>query len=659
MKYIEGEPAVSDTVPGPLPLEDSLRIATQIAGALEAAHKHGILHRDLKPANILVTPRGAKLLDFGLAKITSGTAGEVTQTREDTVVGTAAYMSPEQAQGKHLDERSDIFSFGCVLYEMLSGRRAFDGSSIAEVLSAVIRDEPAKLTTPLAPVVAKCLAKAPEQRFQTMAEVRVALEEIRAKPADARPSVAVLPFANMSSDSEQEYFSDGLAEEIINLLAQTPGLKVIARTSAFAFRGKELDIRTIAAALGVTTVLEGSVRRSGKRLRVIAQLISAEDGTHLFSDRYDREMSDVFTMQDEIAAAIASTLLTKLSLVSPNRRQYTPRLPAYEALLKARHSSSLATPASLAKAREYLEQAIVLDPDYALPHAELGFLFNVFAVMGVMPAREAVPLGRASARKALEVDPSLPDALSMLGYHAAFFDYDWKEAGRLFAVAMAHGRFSPMASNRYARYLAAIGRVPEGLEVHRRALSEDPLNPYLRMNLVVGLRGAGRAGEAVDEIHLILERHENFGLAWHLLALSLLHFGKHAEALSAAERGLALMPWHAPSRGLLAGLLALAGDHDGAAKTLERLGHGEAYTDPAGFMFYFLILGKLDEAVDWAARAIDQRFPVIVDFLCLDLAAAELRRSPRWPELATMMNLPSTDGGRASTAGLAGQIGAQ
>jgi len=345
-------------------------------------------------------------------------------------------------------------------------------------------------------------------------------------------------------------------------------------------------------------------------------------------------------MQDEIAAAISSALQTKLSVESPNHRHYTPGLPAYEALLRARHSASLATPASIAKAREYLELAIALDPDYALPHAELGFLFNVFAVMGVMPAREAVPLGRASARKALQVDPSLPEALSMLGYHAAFFDYDWKEAARLFDLAMAHGSISPTASSRYARYLAVVGRVPEALEVHRRALSEDPLNPYLRVNLVVGLRAAGRAAESVDEIHRILEHDENFGLAWNLLALSLLYFGKHAEALSAAERGLALMPWHAPSRGMLAGLLALTGDQDRAAKILERLGDEKAYADFAGFMLHSLIVGKLDQAADWAAHAIGQRWPVIVDFLCLDLAAAELRRSPRWPELAAMMNLP-------------------
>jgi serine/threonine protein kinase len=256
LEYIDGKPLA-----GPLPVDEAVRLALQITSALEEAHGRGILHRDLKPANILVTAKGsAKLLDFGLAKLADAPDSDLTKTVEGTVMGTAAYMAPEQIEGKPCDARSDVFSFGAVLYEMLAGIRAFDG------MASVLRDDP-KPPPALGSLVLRCLAKQPGQRFQTIAEVKAALElAASAKAAEKTPSIAVLPFANMSRDADDEYFSDGLAEEILNALMQIAGLKVIARTSAFAFKGKNEDIRRIAEALGVTNVLEGSVRRAGTRL---------------------------------------------------------------------------------------------------------------------------------------------------------------------------------------------------------------------------------------------------------------------------------------------------------------------------------------------------------------------------------------------------------
>ena len=314
LEYVQGQ-----ALRGPMAVDRAVHLALQVASALEIAHQRGILHRDLKPANILVTPEGTtKLLDFGIAKLMRGNREgpeDLTHTIEGAVVGTAAYMSPEQAEGKPLDARSDIFSFGAVLYELLSGTPAFAGTTTAQVVSAVLRDEPPPLhaPAPLGRIIRQCLAKASSQRFQTMADVRTALEGLSAKATDQQPSIAVLPFANMSRDPDDEYFSDGLAEEIINALTRIPGLKVTARTSAFAFRGKEQDITTIAEALRVRTVLEGSVRRAGTRIRVTAQLINAADGYHLWSQRYDRELTDVFAVQDEISAAIAEALQVALS----------------------------------------------------------------------------------------------------------------------------------------------------------------------------------------------------------------------------------------------------------------------------------------------------------------------------------------------------------
>ena len=284
MEFVDGTPLC-----GPLPLDAAVSYALQICDALDAAHRRNITHRDLKPANILVTDSGIKLLDFGLATLRGADAGAsgsadvaatFAHTQPGVAVGTATYMSPEQARGEDVDHRSDIFSFGIVLHEMISGRRPFAGASPADVISSILRDEPLPLDAPPAfrSIVARCLCKSPAGRFQTMREVRAALEQFQRKPADDVPSIAVLPFANMSADKDQEYFSDGLAEEIINALAKMPGVKVIARTSAFAFKGQNVDVRRIAETLGVAKVLEGSVRRSGNRIRVTAQLITAADG---------------------------------------------------------------------------------------------------------------------------------------------------------------------------------------------------------------------------------------------------------------------------------------------------------------------------------------------------------------------------------------------
>ena len=326
LEYIDGQP-----LRGPLPIDDVLRSALPIVSALEEAHRRGILHRDLKPANILVTRSGTpKLLDFGLAKVLDKEI-DATQTVEGTVLGTAAYMSPEQAEGRPVDVRSDIFSFGAVLYELLSGGRAFGGNTLAQIVTAVLHGDPRPLrtTSDLETIVMRCLRKHPSERFQSMSEVRAALERIVTKPESSEPSLAVLPFANLSADKENEYFSDGLAEEIINALTRIPGLKVTARTSAFAFRGKDQDIRRIAEALDVRTVLEGSVRRAGNRIRVSAQLINAADGYHLWSERYDRELADVFAVQDEIAAAIAESTAGEAGrAVAAESPRYTPSLPA-------------------------------------------------------------------------------------------------------------------------------------------------------------------------------------------------------------------------------------------------------------------------------------------------------------------------------------------
>jgi len=317
LEYLDGAPPQ-----GPMPIDQVVALAIPLADALHLAHQRGVLHRDLKPANIIVTKEGVgKLLDFGVAKVAHRTSDTsvtllASETTAGTVVGTFAYMAPEQARGEDLDVRSDIFSFGATLYELFSGTPAFSGRGAMEVVSAVLRDDPAPLAVPpaLQRIVSRCLVKDPGGRFQSMAELKDALERSSGDRDEAPPSIAVLAFANLTADKENEYFGDGLAEEIINALAQVPGLKVIARTSAFAFKGKNDDVRRIAQALSVNHVLEGSVRRAGDRVRVTAQLIAAMDGAQLWSERYDRPMVDVFAVQDELELAITTQLKGKLTV---------------------------------------------------------------------------------------------------------------------------------------------------------------------------------------------------------------------------------------------------------------------------------------------------------------------------------------------------------
>src|SRR5688572_5235444 len=641
LEYVQG-----DVLRGPMPVEDALRVARQIASALEAAHERGILHRDLKPANVLVIRASAsaeataKLLDFGIAKLMDAPDGgpdDATKTVAGAVIGTAAYMSPEQAEGQPLDARSDIFSFGAVLYEVLSGRRPFSGTTTGQVLSALLRDEPSALDAPLAVdrIVRKCLAKRPLDRFQSMRELRAALDE--ATRPDAQPSIAVLPFENMSGDKENEYFSDGLAEEIINALTRVPGLKVIARTSAFAFKGKHEDVRRIAGALGVSKVLEGSVRKAGNRVRVMAQLIDSADGTHIWSERYDRELADVFAVQDEIAAAITSALQVTLAGNLPSRR-HTPGLPAYDEYLKALHLSDARTPQTLFNAREYLDRAIALDPQFALAHAEYGHLYHQMAVYGVMPRLDAIPRMRRHTHRALEIDPSLPEGRAMLGT-VAMFDFDWIEVERQFRLAMAQGAVPSRVRRYYGHYcLLPTGRAAEAVQYYEVGLSEDPLNLQFRAELALCLRAAGRLEDGDEELRRIMRIDESFWFPYFVLGVNRALDGHLVEAVAISERAFQLAPWFKPIVGFRAAMLRRIGRVEVANQLRgEHLGPEDRYRDPVGPAMFHLLSGELDEAADWIQTAIEQRQVAILFFL--NAHATALRSTPRWPALAKMMNL--------------------
>jgi serine/threonine-protein kinase len=644
LEYIEGTP-----LSGPVPPDEAVRLALQVASALEAAHRRGILHRDLKPANILLTrgggptdPPAVKLLDFGLAKL-ADTDADATRTTDGTIVGTAAYMAPEQAEGTSVDARSDIFSFGVVLYELVSGRRTFAGTA-PQVLHAVLHQEPAPLDAPsvIADVVRRCLEKRPQDRFQTVAEVRMALERaahaLTTRDAtDQRPSIAVLPFANLSADRENEYFSDGLAEEIINLLAHLPDLTVIARTSAFAFKGRQEDIRRIAEALGVTTVLEGSVRRSGNRIRVTAQLITASNGSHVWSERYDREMTDVFAIQDEIAEAIATALKVKLSLEPTTRRGGTTNLAAYEAYLKGRYYWAKLTADSLERSRECYEEAIRLDPSFALAHCFLGEHFFALAAAGARPARDVMPKARAAAEHAARIDPSVSEAQALLGSIAGFYDLDWVEAARHFRLAMAHEPVAPHARMHYGFHLLVTGLLSDARREYERATAEDPLNALCRTHLAWCLMAMRATDEAAAQLRKNLEIDPS---PWTDYAFTLLHLveGNLPDALASAERMRAAAPWSALAAGVLAGLLGRVGDTGRSQSILAELQPADAHGVPLGLAMFYLIRQEHERAADWFEKAIEQRETWIPLFV---LRIGLLDRNPRRDALARMLKLPN------------------
>jgi TolB-like protein/Tfp pilus assembly protein PilF len=635
MEFVDGTPLA-----GPMDAADATRIALQIVGALEAAHAKGIIHRDLKPANILLADGRAKLLDFGIARSRVGVTPDSTMTSETTVSGTPAYMAPEQAQGRAADARSDIFSFGAVLYEMLSGRRAFDGPSTIETLTAVLRDDPMPLDAPpaLTQIVKRCLEKSPAHRYQTAAELRTALEQLPTTE-ETGASIAVLPFANLSSDPEQEYFSDGLTEEIINALAHVPGLKVIARTSAFAFKGQQLSIGRIAEALGVSTILEGSVRRAGNRIRVTAQLVDVSNGFHLWSERYDRELADVFAVQDGIASAIASELRGRFRADEPSP-SYTPKVAAYEAYMMARHHvwQGLSRERFAQGLRCY-EQAIALDPRFALPHAALAEMFHIVASGKGPEAQAAAARIRPSVERAVALDPALPEAHAWLGVIANMYDYNWAEGERQFRQAMAREPVTPVIRHMNAYFnLRFTGRAEEAIAEHHRAIEQDPLNMIIRVGLAVSLTSAERHAEASQVVDTLMELAPDFPAIYGLLARNVA-LAPLEQALAFAERFYARTIFNAAGTGLFAGLLRRNGDDRRASELMAQAGPPDEYGNAVGYALYHLASGETDRAFDFMQLAVDQRHPLLMMITVGGPYAPALRASSRWPAFARRIGL--------------------
>jgi serine/threonine protein kinase/tetratricopeptide (TPR) repeat protein len=660
MEYVTGCTLADAIPPTGLPVETALDYGAQIASALAAAHAASILHRDLKPANVMVSESGlVKVLDFGLAKRISSPAGDdsapiahniqgghlqTTQSAAGLIVGTAAYMSPEQAQGQTVDARSDIFSFGTVLYEMLTGRRAFTGESLAATLSAVLRDEPPsvreinpRVSADIDNLVQHCLHKDPADRAPTMQSVASSLRgRSVAESTKSGASVAVLPFVNMSPDRENEFLSDGISEDLITALSRLRDLRVPARTSSFVFKGKNDDIRRIGQVLGVDTVLTGSVQKSGNRLRIAAQLVKVCDGFHLWSERYDREMKDVFDIQDDITRAIVNALQVQLgaSPEVPLVKQPTRNPDAYQLFVKGREFFQQRG-VGLKKALHYFELALLEDPRYALAHVGVADTHNLLGFYDEMPCREAFARAHASVARAQELDDQLAEVHVCLGWLTVMRDWNLLGAQRHYLRALELNPKCASARIWYAPCLLRLNQIDECMVQTRLAVEQEPMSPLYQLHLAWRHVDLGQCQAAVSVLRSCLEAAPHFAVAWWLLGQAHLRLGQVCEAVTELERGVELSHRWPKLIPMYVRALVMAGDQKRAEGLLREL---QERNEPAPTRSFYLAetyaaLGDRLQALACLNQALAER-EMLLPWLRYHWLLLDLHGEAQFEELA-------------------------
>ncbi len=661
MELVRGRPLDALIPEEGLGLSRFLELAIPLAEAVANAHENGVSHRDLKPQNVMVARDGrVKVLDFGLALLLGADGAQVedqatrTITREGVVVGTVPYMSPEQLQAARVDQRTDLFSLGVMLYEMATGRHPFQGRSSAEVVSAILRDTPRpvnevdpELPRQLGRIVNRCLEKDPRRRFQTALDLRNELDELQLElsssggriaeddPFDLR-SIAVLPLANLCGGPEHEYFADGMTEALITDLARIGALKVISRTSVMQYKNVTKPLREIARELGVGAVVEGSVMRAGDQVRITAQLVNAATDQHLFAGSYDGELKDIFTLQSQVAAAIAKEVRVKLTPEERRRlggaRQVDPR--AHEAYLRGRFHWNRRTDAALHKGIEQFNEAIALDPTYPLAYVGLADSYSILGWYCGLPPTDAFPKARAAARRALEIDPELAEAHNSLAYVSFFHDWKWDQAERSFRRALELNPGYSIAHQWYANLLGR-GRLDEALAEMRKARELDPLS--LIINSAVGFIHVLRRdyGRAVAVLKKTQEMDADFftGRLW--CGWAYLADGHTDAALVELAHASHIAGGTPFSRAELAHGHAAAGNHDEARRMLAVLvdeRSGERYVPALSIALIHCALGEVDAAFEWLGQALDERAHWMV-FLGQDPRFDPIRDDPRFNRL--------------------------
>ena len=674
MELLQGQTLETRLRDGPLPVEDVLEIGGQIVAAIDAAHRNGVVHRDLKPGNVVLTEAGAKVLDFGLAKelrpaLESGSrspTAEMPLTKEGAIAGTLHYMAPEQVEGKQVDAGADIWAVGCVLYEMTTGRRAFEADSQAGVIAAILGGQApsasalrASMPKALERLIVRCLQRDPGRRWQSARDLGFALrtsddEEGPMAPRRVEvgtpkrgPSIVVLPFVDMSPAKDQEYFCDGMAEEVINALAQLEGLRVVARTSAFSFKGRDLDVREIGSELGVRTVLEGSVRKAGDRLRVTTQLIDVGSGYHLWSERFDRQLDDVFAIQDEISAGIVEALKVKLAVATPRAEKRTTNQEAYDLFLRGTQYRWLQDEAGFRKAAECFEKAIALDPDFAAAHAHLGNVLGLMGSFGSIDREVAWEQGRRAALRALELDPSLGKAYTALGLMRAFLKWDFDGAERELKRAM---ELTPSDAEPHTNlacgYLVPMGRLQEGIAELRRAVEIDPIGLAENQILGAALFFDRQYDEAIQQLQMTVALAPDLFNSRRILSLAYLSNNMPREFLGERRKMLEMSGRQAEIRGLETAFDE--GGSEGALRyeiqnELSRVEEASASGTHPNFAIFNLAgcyaqLGEVDPAIRWLEEAVRLHDGWVI-MIKVHPWFDNLRSDPRFHDILARMNL--------------------
>jgi serine/threonine-protein kinase len=635
MPIVEGESLRAKlSREGQLSVDATCSLAKDIGTALDYAHEQGVIHRDIKPENILFHHGVLMVADFGIALALEEAGGERI-TRTGFSVGTPQYMSPEQVGGdRALDARSDVYAVGCVLYEALVGEPPFTGPSAIAVMARQVTDPVRPISTVrpdvpahLANAISRALAKVPADRFGSAGRLAAAMAAPEPAPTPVRDpavtvqepsvhsSIAVLPFANMSADPENEYFSDGMTDEVINLLSKLPDLRVTARTSVFAFKGGKHDVREIAEKLSVDSILEGSVRRSGNQLRVAVHLVDVATGSSTWSERFDRELVDVFAIQDEIAAAIASNLSSRFLSSEISAEKSAPaNLDAYDAYLKGRFYWAQGSVSALQKSVSSYERAIELEPGFAAAHAGLALTYTYQTLLMMVPEPDALARIRETIERALSLDESQADAHAAFGYLKMIADWDWAGAESEFKRAIEVSPNSASAYHQYSVLLSNLGFADRAIETSKRAVELDPLYAGAVQTLGYCYMAAGDLDEAV-RLQLKTLDMEPTNLAANLmLPVMYTALGKHEEAIAAGQHGIATLGRLPILVSHLGYAHARAGEREQALGLLDEL-HRRSETEYVSTFFFVYIhlgLGEEEETLDWLEKAVEERSTLLM-----------------------------------------------
>ncbi len=690
MEYVEGKTLRKEIEDGRLKIEDCIRYGLQIAEALNAAHRRGILHRDVKPENVMITADGrVKVMDFGLARRPGGTR----VTREGAVLGTAAYMSPEQARGETVDARTDLWSFGVLLYELSTGKLPFASEYDQAVIYGILHETPkpprelnADLPEPLERIIRRCMEKSPAGRYQTMEECLSDLRAIaavqgaagsppavsgkkrrfptllaaiitgiavlavativflpRPKNAAEKSSIAVLPFRNLGDNEADAYFAEGLTEDIISQLGTARGLKVIGHSSVLRFRNTEKPYQEIAAELGVSTLLEGSIRHVGDRLRVVARLIDHVTGQDLWSDTYDRNLHDILAIQSDIAGRISAALRLQILPDTTSSHGRPLNLEAWRLYQQGRSEWYKRSPEALRAAIGYFEKSIEADPDFALAHAGLADAFALLGDNGVVevPPAEAFRKAKQEALRALSLDDNLAEAHASLG-HLQIHEFQWEQAERSLRRAVELNPSSPITQMDLGLYCSAVGKNEETVERLQNAMLLDPLSIYTTSTAAAVYLRMGRSDSAIAILNRMLRIEPSsprlhYVLGWAYSA------DRPEEAVKEFQfaRG---MQNDADVRVSLAQAYAHAGRREEALSLVDSLtgNRTREFVDPARVAVVYAVLGRKDDALTWLETALREESAAII-FIKTDPWFADLRSEPRFAAMLKQMGFPPVD----------------